>query len=157
VISKDRTSFEAGVFLLVDDSPDDLLLLKRAFTAAAVDNDVVALESGQDAIDYLTCAIEPGDRRALPMPVAIFADLKMPGINGFDLVGWIRAQPPLKDMIVIVMTGSNIEKDVVLAYELGANCFLTKQSNHEEQKRQVQRVVEFIRIPRKPAKQLLHF
>ena len=81
VISQDLTSVDRSVFLLVDDSPDDLLLLKRAFTTVAVDDAIVAVERGQDAIDYLTAAVEPGDRRPLPVPVAILTDLKMPGME----------------------------------------------------------------------------
>jgi CheY-like chemotaxis protein len=133
------------LFLLVDDSPDDLVLLKRAFATVAAESTLVALESGQEAIDYLKAATQPGERRPLPIPSAILTDLKMPGIDGFDLLRWIRSLPALRNVFVSVMTGSNIEKDIIRAYELGANCFLTKQANPAEQIRQVRHLVAFIK------------
>jgi CheY-like chemotaxis protein len=128
----------------VDDSPDDLLLLSRAFKTVAADISLVGLDSGQEAINYLKSATEPGDRRALPLPSAILTDLKMPGINGFDLLRWIRSRAAVRDIVVIVMSGSTIEKDIIRAYELGANCFLTKKANPTEQAKQVRHLVEFM-------------
>jgi CheY-like chemotaxis protein len=145
-VNSNATGSPAKVFLLVDDSPDDLLLLTRAFKTAAADISLVALGSGQEAIDYLQAATHPGNRRPLPLPSALLTDLKMPRLNGFDLLRWIRSRAAFRDLVVIAMTGSNIEKDIILAYELGANCFLTKKANPTEQVKQVRHLVEFMRM-----------
>ena len=117
---------EQAVFLLVDDSEDDVLLMRRALLIANVINPLHVVKSGEEAIDYLSGEASYGNRQEFPIPSIILLDLKLPGKSGFDVLKWIRKQAALRAVRVIVLTSSNDIRDVGQAYELGANSFIVK-------------------------------
>src|SRR5262245_19327849 len=122
---------EHSVILLVEDREDDVILVKRAFDKAKVINPVVVVRSGEEALLYLRGEGNYSNRAEYPLPELILLDLKMPGLDGFDVLRWIRARPELRALRVVVLTSSEDVYDVNKAYGLGANSFLVKPSSFD--------------------------
>jgi CheY-like chemotaxis protein len=114
--------------LLVEDSADDVLLMQRAFKSTSISAPLVVLPGGAAAIDYLSGAGPYADRGAHPLPALMLLDLKMPRVSGFDVLEWLRGQPALKRLPVVVLTSSKQEEDVNRAYDLGVNSYIVKPS-----------------------------
>jgi CheY-like chemotaxis protein len=85
-----------------------------------------AVGDGADAIDYLRGVDDYSDRSRFPVPALILMDLKMPRVDGFEFLAWLRREPGLKLIPVVVLSSSNLPHDVKRAYELGANSFVVK-------------------------------
>jgi CheY-like chemotaxis protein len=117
---------DKALFLLVEDEVDQVILLRRALEKANIANPLQVVRSGEEAIVYLEGAGPYVNRDEFPLPKLVLLDLKMPGISGFDVLRWIRQQPQLRALRVVVLTASNEIRDVNLAYQLGANSFLVK-------------------------------
>ena len=117
------------LILQVEDREEDVYLLKRAIQRAEIEAEVRAVVDGQEAIDYIEGKGRFGDREQFPLPYLILLDLKLPLKTGFDVLAWIRAQPTLRTLIVIVLSSSIDEGDLEKAYQLGANAFLVKPSD----------------------------
>ena len=115
--------------LLVDDNPDDVLLMRRAFRATSITAPLVVVNGGAAAIEYLSGAEPYSDRTAHPLPLLMLLDLKMPRVSGFDVLTWLRKQPTLKRLPVVVLTSSSQEEDVNRAYDLGVNSYIVKASS----------------------------
>ena len=122
----------APCILIVDDSSDDFLLLKRAFSKAGVVNPLYWVRSGGEAIQYLNGNGAYSDRDAYPIPSVILLDLNMPDGDGFDVLTWIRNKYPNGGLLVVVLTRVEEIRKINRAYSLGANSFLTKPGNAEE-------------------------
>ncbi|HXT10357.1 MAG TPA: response regulator [Candidatus Angelobacter sp.] len=112
--------------LVADDSAEDFALLKRAFQECAVDLDLFSVRDGEETINYLSGDDQFRDRAAHPLPQFILLDLKMPRMDGFDVLVWLHKQPRLKRLPVLVLSSSDQEMDVNRAYELGANSYIVK-------------------------------
>lgn len=112
--------------LLVEDNHNDVLLMERAFRKAALCAELQVVEVGEAAVAYLSGQEPYGDRERHPLPVLILLDLKLLGMSGFEVLAWLRAQPGLKRMPVVVLTSSKEAADINRAYELGANSYLVK-------------------------------
>lgn len=117
---------------MVDDSSDDFLLLKRAFSKAGVVNPLNWVRSGTEAIKYLSGNGPYADRDAYPIPSVILLDLNMPDGDGFEVLTWIRNKYPSGGLLVVVLTRVEEIRKINRAYSLGANSFLTKPGNVEE-------------------------
>ena len=117
---------EQMVILLVEDREDDILLIRRALSQANVRNPLHVVREGEEAVAYLQGEGRYAQRDEYPLPDLILLDLKMPRFDGFELLQWIRRQPGLKGLRVVVLTSSEDIFDVNKAYELGANSFLVK-------------------------------
>jgi len=115
-----------AVILLVEDLADDVELVRRAFTKAAVPNPIHIVRSGEEALKYLSGTEMYANRAEHPLPDLILLDLHMPGMDGFEVLAWIRAQPGIRTIPVVVLTSSDLVWDVNRAYELGASSFLVK-------------------------------
>ncbi|HZM05993.1 MAG TPA: response regulator [Candidatus Saccharimonadales bacterium] len=113
--------------LQVEDDPNDVFLLKHAWKKAGVENSIQVASDGQQAIDYLQGAGKFADRDKFPLPCLVLLDLKLPYVMGLDVLKWIRQQSGTA-LPVVMLTASGEEVDVVAAYRLGANSFLTKPS-----------------------------
>ncbi len=120
------SALDAAPILVADDDADDVLLLRRAFRKANLPNPVHVVNDGESAIAYLSGEGRYGDRDDHPMPVLLLLDLKMPRKTGFEVLEWIRAQPRLRRLRVVVLSSSKQASDVDHAHELGANSYLVK-------------------------------
>jgi len=118
--------------LIAEDDPSDAFLLKRAFASAEIRATLHFVRDGQEAIDYLEGEAGYSDRDSYPMPDLILLDLKMPRLNGFDVLNWLRQKPGLKRLLVTVLTSSDQPKDIDRAYDLGANSYLLKPHNSHD-------------------------
>jgi CheY-like chemotaxis protein len=112
--------------LLVEDSPDDVLLFRHALKSTGLDARVSHVLDGGVAIEYLEAAPPYDDRERYPFPDMIMTDLKMPLFDGFELLAWLQARPKCSAIPTIVLSASNHESDVARAYQLGANAYLLK-------------------------------
>jgi len=112
--------------LQVEDDANDVFLLQRAFLELGVVNPVQVATDGQMAVDYLAGNGRYANRSKYPMPGLVLLDLKLPRQSGREVLQWIRAQPMLRRIIVIVLTSAQYVGDVGLAYDLGANSFIVK-------------------------------
>ncbi len=114
-----------SVFLLVEDNEDDAYFMRRAFQGARLKNPLQIVTDGEQAIAYLSGRDGFSNRNQFPFPDLIFLDLKMPGLDGFDVLRWIRSEQKSK-VHVAVLTSSPEEIDRQKARELGADCYLLK-------------------------------
>jgi CheY-like chemotaxis protein len=141
--------------LLAEDDPNDVLLIQRAFQKAGLRDVLKVVRDGEQAIDYLSGHGPYANRERFPLPFLLLLDLKMPCIDGFEALQWIRAQPELKRLLVVVLTSSNLQADVDRAYDLGANSYLVKPVEFEEMVHMIQRFEaywsEINRTPSAPA------
>ena len=117
---------EQLVILLVEDREDDILLIQRALAEAKVQNPLHIVRDGEEAMAYFQGDGKYARREEFPLPDLVLLDLKMPRVDGFELLQWIRRQPSLKTLRVVVLTSSGDIFDINRAYELGANSFLVK-------------------------------
>jgi len=112
--------------LLVEDDENDVLLLKRAFQKAGLRAAIQNVADGDAAVDYLRGSGRFTDRSEFPLPMLLLLDLKLPRLGGHEILRWLRAEPALKRLPVVVLTSSKETRDVNLAYDLGANSYLIK-------------------------------
>lgn len=117
---------EDSAILIVEDNEDDVVLTKRALQHAGVSNPLFVVETGPDAIDYLSGVNAYRDRDKYPLPAVVFLDLKLPMMSGHEVLAWIRGQRRLEGLVVVVLTSSNEPSDLRRSYSLGANSYLVK-------------------------------
>jgi CheY-like chemotaxis protein len=112
--------------LVVDDNEDDIFLLRRTLTAAGCRQHVLVFEDGEDVVVYLKgiCAMAAGG--AAKIPLLMFCDIRMPRLGGFEVLEWVRAQPVLTSLQVVMLSSSDLPEDVQHATQLGAHSFITK-------------------------------
>jgi len=139
------------VILLIEDSIDDVLIMQRALRALQVANPLVVLHRSEQAVEYLTPKEKAIDGRGSPLPQLIVLDLKLPGMDGFEFLGWIRTQPELKHLPVVVITSSPYSADLRQAYQAGANSFLTKTADFSQFKASLREVTEYWLPKREPS------
>ncbi len=113
------------IILLVEDNPDDVTLTERALQKANVMNRLVVAHDGVEAIDYF---FGPNGA-ANAQPQVVLLDLKLPRVDGLEVLRRLRANPKTKLMPVVVLTSSKEEKDMVSSYDLGANSYVRKPVN----------------------------
>jgi len=118
--------------LQVEDKESDVLLLRRSFLAAGVNNPVYVANHGQEAIDYLAGIGPFADRTNFPMPRLVLLDLRLNGISGREVLQWIRHQRGLDGLTVAVLSSSPYPGDVNAAYKAGANAYIVKPCSTEE-------------------------
>lgn len=121
----------SNTILLVEDDRDDVFIFSRALKTARIGNPLVVVRSGQEAVDYLSHEGAYSDPEKHPLPFVIFLDLKLPYLDGFDVLTWIRQQPALRPVVVVVLTGSDETRDHQKAYALGARSYLVKPPQAE--------------------------
>jgi CheY-like chemotaxis protein len=112
--------------LLVEDDPNDVALIQRAFRNARVANPLQVLGDGEQALAYLRGADEFADRRTYPLPIMLLLDLKLPRTSGLEVLAWVRGQSDLRRLPVVVLTSSRQSSDINRAYDLGVNSYLVK-------------------------------
>jgi len=117
--------------LLVEDNPDDEALTLRAFSKNKITNPVVVARDGVEALDYLFCTGGFADRDPASMPAVILLDLKLPRIDGLEVLRRIRASEKTALLPVVVLTTSKEHQDISEAYRLGANSYIRKPVDFE--------------------------
>lgn len=117
--------------LLIEDNPDDEALTLRAFSKNHITNPVVVARDGVEAIDYLTASGSHAERDLSSMPVLILLDLKLPRIDGLEVLRRIRAGEHTSMLPVVVLTTSRETQDIEQAYRLGANSYIRKPVDYE--------------------------
>jgi len=118
--------------LLVDDSENDLMLMRIAFERTGVGSSLHEVSNGEEAIAYLGGAGVYKDGRKYPLPAVMLLDLKMPKKDGFEVLQWVRTQNGLRCLAIIVLTASIRAEDIARAFDLGANSFLMKPRTMDE-------------------------
>ena len=111
---------------MVDDSEDNLFLMRHSLQKAKCQNPLQEVYNGEEAIAYLKGERGYIDRLKFPFPVVMLLDLNMPKANGFDVLAWVRSQPKLKRLAIIIVTASMRDTDADRAFDLGATGFLVK-------------------------------
>jgi CheY-like chemotaxis protein len=112
--------------IVIDDEPDDLFFIRRLFDKGGVKNPVVTFLDSEDALAFLSATAVIVRKVADFTPCVLFTDIKMPKMDGLDLVRWIRKQPEFDALTVVVMSSSDEPKDVERAQKLGADRYLLK-------------------------------
>ena len=116
--------------LLVEDSPDDVQLTKRSFLQNNISNELKVVNDGVEAMDYLIQACAPGGPGVLPTVVLL--DLKLPRMDGLEVLRRIRADDRLKRLPVVILTSSKEDQDILKSYDLGANSYIRKPVSFEQ-------------------------
>lgn len=132
------------VILLAEDDPNDVFFMQRALAKAEVNFPLQVAKDGQEALDYLAGAGKYTDRVEFPLPSLVLLDLKMPYVDGFGVLAWIRLQPSLKGLPVVILTSSAEDRDRQLATELGAMAYFIKPPTRE----MVTEIVELLSGPK---------
>jgi CheY-like chemotaxis protein len=117
--------------LLVEDNPNDVELTLSALKEAKLANEIVVTNDGEQALDYLQRRGRHAGRTT-PNPAVILLDLKMPKVDGHEVLRHIRADPELRLIPVVVLTSSREEKDLYSSYDKGANSYVVKPVDFEE-------------------------
>jgi len=126
--------------LVAEDDENDAFLLRRAFQKAGLSNPLIFASNGQEAVDYLRGEPPYSDRNQNPLPSLLLLDLKMPVVDGFDVLAWLKSQPALQKVPAIVFSSSGEPEDVMKAQGLGAVDFQVKPSDFLELVRVVQKL-----------------
>jgi len=122
---------ERAVILLAEDREDDIIIIRRAFQKGGIINPLFVVRDGEEAVAYLEGRGRYFDREEFPLPELLLLDLKMPKMDGFEVLKWIRQQPGFSSLRVVVLTSSDAIRDVNVAYHLGANSFMVKPMDFE--------------------------
>ena len=117
---------ETKLILLVEDNADDELLMLRALKKNHILNRVIVARDGVEALDYLFSTGEFAGKDAEPLPQLILLDLKLPKLNGLEVLKRMRAEKRTKYVPVVVLTSSTEEQDIISSYDFGANGFVQK-------------------------------
>lgn len=112
--------------LLVEDNPSDIALTQRALTKSAIKNPLVVAEDGQQALDYLFGSGAHASSDADETPILILLDLKLPRIDGLEVLRRVRAEGRTRRIPVVILTSSGEETDIAAGYDLGANSYIRK-------------------------------
>lgn len=118
--------------LLVEDNPDDEALTIRALSKYNLANQIVVARDGQEALDYLFGEGPYRERDRGELPQVILLDLKLPKINGLEVLERLRQHPATRHVPVVVLTSSNEEQDLLRSYDLGANSYVRKPVDFEQ-------------------------
>jgi two-component system response regulator len=120
---------EVKAILLVEDNPDDAELTLRALKKSNIANDVAVVKDGAEALEYLFCTGRYEGRKGCDPPALILLDLKLPKIDGLEVLRRMRANEKTKLLPVVILTSSKEEGDLVNGYSLGANAYVRKPVN----------------------------
>lgn len=121
-----------GKILLVEDNPDDVALTLRALRKNSISNEVIVATDGQEALDWLLCEGAHAGRDPKDQPAIVLLDVKLPKIDGLEVLRTLRADPRTRLHRVVMLTTSREEQDVLESYSLGASSFIRKPIDFDE-------------------------
>ena len=128
--------------LLVEDDENDVFFFKRAIKQESLGNPLQVARDGREAIDYLSGLDQFADRDQFPLPYLVVLDLKLPFVMGLDVLKWIRQQPHLSP-IVVVLSSSQENADIEAAYRLGTNAYLVKSPELGKLQEMIRAITDF--------------
>jgi two-component system, response regulator len=134
---------ESTTVVIAEDNEDDITLLENALAEVACENTIRIVRDGQELLDYLRGEGKYADRRAFPFPNVLLLDIKMPRVNGLEVLRWLSSHPECSVMPTVVFSASNLEDDVAQAYELGANAYFVKPMTFQSLKDTLRSMFEF--------------
>jgi CheY-like chemotaxis protein len=114
------------VILLVEDSPEDVEITKKAFRKSRIENKMYVVRDGQEALDFLFHKGEYADEGKVPRPDLILLDINLPRVTGIDVLQKVKTDRNLKRIPVTMLTVSNRDEDIIRSYDLGVNSYITK-------------------------------
>lgn len=120
------SNLERRPILLIEDNPDDIALAQRAFKKVGIVNPIVICRDGAEAIDWLFCQGLHVNRDAKIQPALILLDLKLPRVDGIEVLQKLRANASTRLLRTIILTSSHEESDIVSCYDRGANSYIRK-------------------------------
>ena len=120
-----------GSILLVEDNQKDEILAQRAFRKSQLPSRIVVARDGAEALDYLF-PIEKRDEQVPELPIAVFLDLKLPKVDGLEVLRRIRNSERTRYLPVVMLTSSDEDQDIISSYRLGANSYVRKPLSSDE-------------------------
>ena len=114
--------------LLAEDNADDILITRRAWKKGNIRNPLFVVKDGEEAIDFI---YKKGNHKEAPTPSLLLLDLKMPKMDGFEVINQLKSDKKTKKIPIIILTSSSLDKDIDRAYELGCNSYICKPVNFE--------------------------
>ena len=136
--------------LIAEDSEDDALLLQHAFRSIGLQNPVQIVTDGEQVIHYLQGSGKFANRKKFPFPSVLFLDIKMPKLDGFAVLDWIRDHPDCHIVPTMVFSTSPHPADIRRAYQCGANAYLVKPASLPELEALLKRTFDFWAVCAKP-------
>jgi CheY-like chemotaxis protein len=118
--------------LLVEDNPDDVDLTIRAFRKSNIANQIIVAHDGVEALDYLFATGAHATRNPAELPQLILLDLKLPRIDGLQVLQRVRANPVTRRLPVVILTSSKEQRDLLDGYDLGVNSYIRKPVDFQE-------------------------
>ena len=112
--------------VMVEDNPSDAELMIRALRSHKIANSLIVLEDGEQALDYLFCNGQYADRDSLVSPKVIFLDIKLPKLNGLEVLKQLKSDDRTRKIPTIILTSSKQDPDIETAYNLGVNSYVVK-------------------------------
>jgi len=135
-------NYYTNKILLVEDNYKDVELIKIALSEYNIEHEIKVVNDGAEALDYLYCKGKY-QNNTLKQPSLIILDLKMPKLNGFELLAQLKASDNCKQIPVVVFTSSNQDTDIERAYHLGANAFVIKSVDFTEFSNAIRNIISF--------------
>ena len=129
-----------AMILLIEDDKGDQELIRRALEKGKIQNDLFILEDGEQALDYLLRRGRYSDPALSPRPDLVLLDLNLPKIDGRKVLEEIRSTDELKRLVVVILTTSKQDKDIIRSYEMGVNSYITKPPDFQQFVKVVQEV-----------------
>lgn len=123
---------QSGHILVAEDDSTDAYFFQRAFNRADIPVTLHFVRDGKEVLDYLQGEGQFADRAAHPLPQLLLLDLKMPRLDGFEVLEWVQKQPDFSGLQLVIFSSSDEPKDINRAYGLGANWYLVKPHSMEE-------------------------
>ena len=139
-----------GIILLVEDNPDDVALTLRALKKSAIANELVVAHDGVQALDYLFGTGTYAGRNPAVPPALILLDLKLPKIDGLEVLRRLRADERTRFVSVVILTSSKEQRDIVEGYKLGVNAYVQKPVDFEQFSSVIEQVGMFWLVVNQP-------
>ncbi len=129
--------------MVVEDSPTFVGIVRDALGRVDRSVRIEVADDGQSALDYLAGMAPYNDRNRFPLPDLILLDLHLPNVNGFQVLEWVRTEPTLRHLPVVILAASSYSTDIKRAYAFGANSFITKPQSIDQLVRELQVALDF--------------
>jgi CheY-like chemotaxis protein len=139
--------------LLVEDNEDDLQLALHALRQGHVANNIFVVRDGEEALDFLFCRGQFADRSMTQRPKLVLLDLKLPKVDGMEVLKAVKGDPRTKTIPVVIMTASKEERDLVESYSLGANSYIQKPVDFDQFRNTVKTLGLYWLVINEPLKQ----